>query len=175
MSSAHGGSEGARSPRGGRGEVSGGHACADARTVEPVDSIAAALAVHPLIVQLRPHLADADEFLERWGRQCKAGYRLVVLRDAGTPVALAGYRLQENLVHGTFLYVDDLVTDARCRSSGYGEQLIRYLQEQAHEAGCSKLVLDTPMSNALGHRFYFRCGLLATALRFSTEVPHRVR
>jgi ribosomal protein S18 acetylase RimI-like enzyme len=175
MSAAPGCSEGVRSPGGTASEAKGARACPGACTVEPVDSVAAALAVHPLIVQLRPHLADADEFLERWGRQCKAGYQLVVLRDAGTPVALAGYRLQENLVHGTFLYVDDLVTDARCRSSGYGEQLIRYLQEQAHEAGCSKLVLDTPMSNALGHRFYFRCGLLATALRFSTEVPHRVR
>ena len=54
--------------------------------------------------------------------------------------------------------------------SRYGERLIVYLLDQARMLGCAKLMLDTPMSNALGHRFYFRCGLLATALRFVTAV-----
>ena len=142
----------------------------DACTVEAVETIEAARAVYPLMAQLRPHLADAGEFLERWARQCEDGYRLVALYAEGTPVALAGYRQQENLVHGTFLYVDDLVTDAGCRSKGYGERLIVYLLDQARVLGCAKLLLDTPMSNALGHRFYFRCGLLATAVRFVTAV-----
>lgn len=142
----------------------------DTCTVERVETIEAARAVYPLMAQLRPHLADAEEFLDRWARQCKDGYRLVALYEAASPVALAGYRPQENLVHGTFLYVDDLVTDARCRSRGYGERLIEYLLGQARASGCVKLVLDTPMSNALGHRFYFRCGLLATALRFVMPV-----
>lgn len=42
---------------------------------------------------------------------------------------------------------------------------------------CARLVLDTPLSNSLGHRFYFRCGLLATVLRRGdpsavTEILH---
>jgi hypothetical protein len=41
------------------------------------------------------------------------------------------------------------------------------LKDEARALGCSRLVLDTPLSNALGHRFYFREGLLATALRFT--------
>jgi ribosomal protein S18 acetylase RimI-like enzyme len=124
----------------------------------------------PLMAQLRPHLASVDEFVERWRRQTASDYRLVVLFEDEEVVALAGFRVQENLVHGRFLYVDDLVTDSAKRSRGYGERLMQHLREQARELECRKLVLDTPLSNALGHRFYFRCGLLATALRFADTV-----
>ncbi|MNT19214.1 hypothetical protein D3C72_1544650 [compost metagenome] len=40
------------------------------------------------------------------------------------------------------------------------------LKAEARAAGCRKLVLDTPLTNVLGHRFYYRNGLLASALRF---------
>jgi ribosomal protein S18 acetylase RimI-like enzyme len=142
------------------------HAC----ILRPVEDAAEALAIHPLMMQLRPHMSDPDAFLVRWARQSEQGYRIVGLYDAGDPVALAGYRIQENMVYGKFLYVDDLVTDSARRGSGYGNRLMQHLQEQARASGCCRLVLDTPMSNSLGHRFYFRCGLLATALRFGTPI-----
>jgi hypothetical protein len=31
-------------------------------------------------------------------------------------------------------------------------------------------VLDTPLTNSLGHRFYFRNGMLATSLRFNMAI-----
>lgn len=138
----------------------------DARLPRAIDDAAAVRDLHPLMAQLRPHLVDADAFVARWARQHDEGYRIVALYEAQRPVALAGYRVQHNLVHGRFLYVDDLVTDFACRGCGHGERLLRHLELQARAQGCAKLVLDTPMSNALGQRFYFRCGLLATALRF---------
>ncbi len=123
-----------------------------------------------LMRQLRPHLTSEAEFLDRWRRQAAEGYHLAGLFDRNEPVALAGYRVQENLVHGRFLYVDDLVTDAALRGHGHGKRLIAYLRDQARALGCRKLLLDTPLSNELGHRFYFRCGLLASALRFNTPI-----
>ena len=123
----------------------------------------------PLMQQLRPNLTSADDFLGRCRRQAAGGYRLLALFEGDQPRALAGYRIQENLIHGRFLYLDDLVTEASARSRGYGETLIRHLRDQARAADCAKLILDTPMSNALGHRFYFRCGMLATSLRFAIE------
>lgn len=92
-----------------------------------------------------------------------------MLSQDGRPAALAGFRVQENLVHGRFLYVDDLVTRADRRSAGFGGALLDRLKREATDLGCDKLVLDTPMSNFLGHRFYFRQGLLAKALRFSFD------
>jgi len=74
------------------------------------------------------------------------------------------------LVHGAHLYVDDLVTDETCRSSGYGKVLMERLKAEGRALGCTKLVLDTPLSNTLGHRFYYRQGLLASALRFNVPL-----
>ncbi len=119
-----------------------------------------------LMRQLRPHLASEREFVDRWHRQREAGYRLIVLWQDQKPVALAGFRVQENLVHGVHLYVDDLVTDEAARSSGLGHVLMDRLKEEGHALGLEKLILDTPLTNVLGHRFYYREGLLARALRF---------
>jgi GNAT superfamily N-acetyltransferase len=120
--------------------------------------------------QLRPHLASEAEFVERWRRQTSEGYRLLAVWDGAHPVALAGVRVQENLIHGRFFYVDDLVTDDAQRSAGHGRRLMDRLKDEARALGCAKLVLDTALANSLGQRFYFREGLLARALRFSVDL-----
>ncbi|MGN5476052.1 N-acetyltransferase family protein [Cupriavidus basilensis] len=131
------------------------------------DDVADVAACFGLMRQLRPHLDDVEEFISRWRRQQADGYRLMALWEGDRPVALAGFRLQDNLVHGVHFYVDDLVTDASARSGGYGARLMDRLKNEARALGCTKLVLDTPLTNVLGHRFYYRNGLLASALRFN--------
>jgi ribosomal protein S18 acetylase RimI-like enzyme len=142
--------------------------------IRMVEDEAHARRCFPLMAQLRPHLTSADEFVSRWHRLSLDGYRLLALHAGSSILALAGYRVQENLVHGRFLYVDDLVTDASLRGAGHGAALIARLKHDAQRLGCAKLVLDTPLSNALGHRFYFRQGLLATALRFNLPITPAV-
>ncbi|MGO4724039.1 MULTISPECIES: GNAT family N-acetyltransferase [unclassified Inquilinus] len=143
---------------------------ADLRLVEDEAAVAACW---PLMRQLRPHLATAAELVSRWRRQAASGYRLLALWRDGRPVALAGFRVQDNLVHGVHLYVDDLVTDEAERSGGHGARLMARLVEEGRALGCSRLVLDTPLTNVLGHRFYYRNGLLATALRFAQPLSPR--
>ena len=116
--------------------------------------------------QLRPHLADEDDFSARMHRMRSEGYRLLAAWRGDAALALAGYRLQENLVYGRFLYVDDLVTDAPARGGRWGARLLEALTTVATEAGCVCLVLDTGVSNARAQRFYFREGLMTSALRF---------
>jgi len=142
--------------------------------IRPVESEADAALCFSLMRQLRPHLASEDAFVARWIRQAAAGYRLVALWQEGRLAALAGFRLQENLVHGVHFYVDDLVTDENHRSSGHGRLLMDYLKAEARRLGCTRLVLDTPLTNSLGHRFYFQQGLLARALRFSIDLEETV-
>jgi len=132
-----------------------------------VDTPTEAAACYGLMRQLRPHLASETEFIERWRRQVADGYRLIALWKGTAPVALAGFRVQDNLMHGLYFYVDDLVTDAASRSSGHGQALMERLKLEGRMLGCAKLVLDTPLTNTLGHRFYYRHGLLAAALRFN--------
>lgn len=79
------------------------------------------------------------------------------------------YRLQENLVYGSFLYVDDLVTAAAQRGGQWGSRLLQALERLARASGCARLVLDTGLANARAQRFYFREGLLTGALRFQKQ------
>ncbi|MGI8649738.1 MAG: GNAT family N-acetyltransferase, partial [Rubrobacter sp.] len=71
-------------------------------------------AAYPVMQQLRPHLSE-EEFVAAVRRMRSAGYRLATAYEAaetsaGTPVGVAGFRVQEFLAHGKHLYVDDLVT-----------------------------------------------------------------
>ena len=143
--------------------------------IRPVGAERDVAACYPLMRQLRPHLASEEEFVTRWRRQSVAGYRLIALWQRGTPVALAGFRALENLVHGVHLYVDDLVTDENPRGAGHGRLMMDRLEVEALALGCTWLLLDTPLTNALGHRFYFRQGLLARALRFRIDLDEKAR
>ena len=117
--------------------------------------------------ELRPHLADAAAFFAQVRRQAEQGYHLLAAWQNGQVKGLAGYRLQENLLYGRFLYVDDLVAASDARRHGVGGRLIEALREEAQRQGCAHLVLDTALANALGQRFYFRQGLLAKGMHFS--------
>jgi GNAT superfamily N-acetyltransferase len=132
-----------------------------------LETAAEVAACFPLMHQLRPHLESAAELVARWQTQAAEGYRMVAIWRGDRPVALAGYRVQHSLVHGRFFYVDDLVTQENERSSGLGRTLIEWLKAEGRALECARFVLDTPLSNSLGQRFYFRNGLLATALRFN--------
>ncbi|MGJ7543222.1 GNAT family N-acetyltransferase [Variovorax sp. LT1R16] len=136
-------------------------------TLRHAETDAELRACWPVMQQLRPHLQSADDFIARVHRMRNDGYRLLAVWQGDTPRALAGYRLQENLVYGgRFLYVDDLVTDEAARGTQWGARLIEATTRVANEAGCVRFVLDTGLSNALAQRFYFRQGLLTEAIRF---------
>ena len=136
----------------------------------PVESDADLLACHPMVRQLRPHLASPEAFQQAVAEQRREGYRMLAAWRHDAPCGFAGYRLQRNLIHGRFLYVDDLVTTQDERGGGVGSALLGALKTLAREAGCTRLTLDTGMDNALAQRFYFRNGLLARGLHFGFDL-----
>lgn len=138
----------------------------DGCTLRHADTDTDLRACFQVMHQLRPHLANEADFLARMHRMRSDRYRLLAAWQGDTALALAGYRLQENLVYGSFLYVDDLVTDTAARGGRWGARLLEALTTVATEAGCASLVLDTALSNARAQRFYFREGLLTGAMRF---------
>jgi GNAT superfamily N-acetyltransferase len=127
-------------------------------------------ACFPVMRSLRPHLTGPDELVERVIRQREAGYRLLAGWRDGVPVALAGYRVEENLIHGRFIYVDDLVSAESARREGLGAVMLEGVAAIGRQMGLKRLVLDTAIDNVFAHRFYYRQGLLARALRFSREL-----
>jgi GNAT superfamily N-acetyltransferase len=113
------------------------------RHIESDEEVAAAF---PVMAQLRPHLANAEELVARVAHQREAGYRQLAAWREGVPVALAGYRVEENLIHGRFLYLDDLVTTEGERRGGIGARLLEAVAAEARRFGCSRLVLSIPAS-----------------------------
>jgi GNAT superfamily N-acetyltransferase len=67
---------------------------------------------------------------------------LAYLEDNGEVLAVAGFRLIENLIGTRVLYVDDLVTSEARRSKGHGAALLEWLVARAHADGCTHLELD---------------------------------
>ena len=127
------------------------------------------LACFRVVGQLRPHLTS-DEFLRRVRLQQGQGYQLAFLATAKGPVAVAGYRIIEKLSSGRVLHVDDLVTDAAVRSTGFGARMLSWLRHQAEEASCHSLQLDCGIQRRDSHRFYEREGLQLSAYHFDVKI-----
>lgn len=140
---------------------------------EPVIALAttdeAIAACYPVMVELRPHLVAAS-FIDRIRRQMAHGYQLAAVWVDGAAVAVAGFRVSENLAWGRFLYVDDLVTRADRRSHGYGARLLAWLKEYAATAGCVQLHLDSGTWRKDAHRFYEREGMRLSSFHFVCDV-----
>lgn len=122
-----------------------------------------------VVSQLRPHLA-ADEFLPRVRRMEAEGFLLACAEEDGEVRAVAGFRYLDLLFSGRTLYVDDLVTDSRHRSRGYGAALLEWLGEQARAQGCTTLTLDSGVQRTEAHRFYFRQRMSIQGYHFSLRL-----
>lgn len=126
---------------------------------------------YPAMKELRPHLADAADFVERVRRQRAEGYRLVgSFGSDGSVVAVAGFRCGENLVSGRYLYVDDLVALPAARRQGHAGALLRWLDEEARRLGCAEIHLDSGTHRHDAHRRYLTSGYIIPALHFAKAV-----
>ncbi len=133
--------------------------------VELAESDAGILACFPVMRHLRD-LEDARSFLDRVRSQERSGYRLAALSDGGTPLAVAGFRLGENLAWGRHLYVDDLVALPEARSKGCGTALLTWLANFARSEDAHQLHLDSGIEREDAHRFYRREGLEVSGFHF---------
>ncbi len=115
--------------------------------------------------ELRTELIEAG-FVAQVRRIEADGFQLAYVEDAGAVKAVAGFRITENLVNGKFMYVDDLVTDSRARSRGYGQLLMDWLAEHARANGCRALTLDSGVQRFDAHRFYLRNRMVISSHHF---------
>ena len=113
-------------------------------------------------------LAELERLLREGRRRCE--YRVAALFDGGECRAVAGFRVLTSFAHGRYLYVDDLVTDERWRSHGYGERLEGHLRVVARAEGCEAIRLDSGVARPRAHRFYFRRGYAIESFNFGRRL-----
>lgn len=119
--------------------------------------------------ELRPHLEEGV-FLETVRQMEAQGYQLAFIEHQAEVVAVAGYRIYNNLFMGKHLYVDDLVTSTKMRSQGYGEAMISWLRQEAITHHCKVLHLDSGTQRGAAHRFYFKQGFTIASYHFSEQL-----
>lgn len=119
----------------------------------------------PVMVQLRTKLSK-EEFITRVNRQQQFGYKLAYLEENGEIISLAGFRIFEALATGKSLYVDELVTDEKHRSKGYGETIFDWLVDFAKKEQCKVLQLDSGVQRFDAHRFYMKKRMSIYSYRF---------
>ena len=125
----------------------------------------------PVMSQLRPHLSEEEFVSKVRGLSAKAGFRLALLRVEGEIAAVAGLRISEWLAfEGSYLEIEDLVTDAETRSKGYGGELFDWLVDYARLQGCTHLRLVSHVDRHDAHRFYVRKGMTHLAKYFSMDL-----
>ncbi|WP_007471939.1 GNAT family N-acetyltransferase [Segniliparus rugosus] len=121
--------------------------------------------------ELRPHIPDEEVFVSQVDElQRPLGYRLVGVFPEGSDqaVAVAGFRLNYNLVSGKHLYIDDLSTLPEHRGKGHAARLLAWADEEAERLGCGGVELDsgTAPARATAHRQYFKHGYTITSFHF---------
>ncbi len=122
----------------------------------------------PVHRQLRPHLAD-DYAAIMAGIFADGGEMIVAVDSAGAVLGLAVYRCFRNTFSGIRFYVDDLVVDAARRSTGVGNTLISWLQQEASRRGAKGLELESGTQRTQAHKFYFREGFVINAFSFKQD------
>jgi GNAT superfamily N-acetyltransferase len=113
---------------------------------------------YPVMAQLRPQYS-MDQFVAQVEEQMQQGYHLAYLIDETVIKSVAGFRIMQNLAWGSFLYVDDLVSDKKYRHSGAGTVLFEWLVDYAKYNQCRQLHLDSGVQRHQAHRFYIRRGM----------------
>ena len=139
-------------------------------TIAELDGSETALAFDAMR-ELRPHLTDADEFVELVRAQRREGYRIVASFDVdGRVVAVAGFRHMTNLYAGSHLYVDDLSTLPAARGQGHASALLRWVDDEARRLGCAGVHLDSGTQRHDAHRLYLASGYVIPAFHFAKSL-----
>lgn len=124
---------------------------------------------YPVMQTLRPHIQETD-FVSRVRAQMRTGYILAYVGVSQTVVAVAGFRILDNLAWGRFLYVDDLVTAPKQRSNQYGAKLLLWLKTYAAQENCTQIHLDSGFQRLAAHRFYERESMVKSGFHFFGDI-----
>jgi GNAT superfamily N-acetyltransferase len=128
--------------------------------------------VHSAMQALRPRYEDEQQFAEHVDVVLRpAGYRLIgaFLPDREPAVAVAGFRVGNNLAWGHYFYVDDLSTATEGRRQGHAGSLLDWLIEEGRRLGCGQLHLDSGVGSERfdAHRLYHNHGLAIYSHHFA--------
>ena len=108
-----------------------------------------------------------DELANKITIQMADGYHLIAAMTDQHVSGVAGFWMGHKLAWGKHIYVDDLVTSERYRSTGVGTELLNWIKEFAVANSCSQLHLDSGVQRFAAHKFYLRNDFRIASHHFS--------
>jgi GNAT superfamily N-acetyltransferase len=113
--------------------------------------------IMPLIERHNANIAP-EELRRRLDVMVPHGYHCIAAFLEDRIVGVAGYWLGARFYCGEYMDVDNVVVDPELRSRSIGAQMMDWLEAKARDLGCKLVVLDSYVTYAGAHRFYFRQG-----------------
>lgn len=124
----------------------------------------------PLIEQHNAKLPP-DELRRRLEAMIPHGYRCIAAFLDDRMVGVAGYWLGAKFWCGEYLEPDNVFVLPELRSSGIGAKLMDHLEDKARTLGCKVIALDSYVTYAGAHKFYFRRGYEIVGFHFIKKFP----
>ncbi len=127
------------------------------------------MSTYAVMCQLRTAIKEEDYLKLILSMRATENYRLIAAyADDKKCIAVAGIRFRRSLFRNgeRELYIDDLITDATCRSQGIGHTMMEWLKSECKKEKCVGLVLDSGRERIEAHKFYEREGMTATSFHF---------
>jgi GNAT superfamily N-acetyltransferase len=113
--------------------------------------------IMPLIERHNASIAP-EELRRRLDVMVPHGYHCIAAFLEDRIVGVAGYWLGARFYCGEYMDVDNVVVDPELRAQRIGAQMMDWLEAKARDLGCKLVVLDSYVTYAGAHRFYFRQG-----------------
>ncbi len=119
-----------------------------------------------ILLQLRPQYTK-EGLINQIKQQQQSGYQIAYVKSGEKILCVAGFVVGEKLAWGKHIYIDDLVTNERHRSTGVGSFIINWFKVYAAQTDCKQLHLDSGIQKFPAHRFYLRERFNITSHHFS--------
>jgi GNAT superfamily N-acetyltransferase len=140
-------------------EIMRGESALAARALRELRPDAAALATPAA----RDHWIDEVQRAE--------GYRIAGSFIDGTAdaVAVIGFRHQHSLLAGHYCYVEDVIALPEARQDGHAQALMEWVVNDARDAGCARVELNSGVARHAAHRFYMNARFSIAAFHFTRD------
>ena len=123
----------------------------------------------PLIEQHNAKQAP-EELRRRLEVMIPLGYRCIAAFMGERMVGVAGFWVGAKFWCGEYLEPDNVFVLSELRSAGIGAKLMDYLEGKARTLGCKVIGLDSYVTYAGAHKFYFRRGYEIVGFHFTRPV-----
>lgn len=124
----------------------------------------------PLIEQHNAKLSP-EELRRRLELMIPNGYHCIAAFQNERMVGVAGYWHGTKFWCGEYLEPDNVFVLPELRSAGIGAKLMDWLEDKARELGCKCVALDSYVTYAGAHKFYFRRGYEIVGFHFIKKAP----